>query len=135
VLNDYDNKILFLTTGNINPHNKIYSKNERAMLDHEGNAIEKEDRRSYIVDAIVVPEKMECAAFVGEIEARVINKNQADVTLHNSNLLVNETEEYRYVKEANIGANVIGNLAERMELDGKLSQLKISIGSCNIHDS
>ena len=34
------------------------------MLDHEGNIIEKEDRRSYIVDAAVVPEKMECAAFV-----------------------------------------------------------------------
>ena len=129
MLNDFNNKILFLTTGNINPHNKIYSENELAMLDHEGNMIEKENRRSYIVDAIVVPEKMECAAFVGEIEARAINKNLADITLHNSNLLVNETEEYRSVKEANIGAKIIGNLAERMDLDGKISQLKMPIGS------
>ena len=27
VLHDYDNKILFLTTGNINPHNGINSEN------------------------------------------------------------------------------------------------------------
>ena len=135
VLNDYNNKILFLTTGNINPHNKIYSENEQAMLDHEGNMIEKEDRRSYIVDAVVVLENMKCAAFVGEVETRVINNNLEDITLHNSDLLVKKTEEYRSVKEANIEANIIGNLAERMELDGKLSQLKMSIGSCNMHNS
>ena len=64
VLNDYDNKILFLTTRNVNPHNKIYSENERAMLDHEGNITEKEDRKSCIVDVIVVPEKMACEDFV-----------------------------------------------------------------------
>ena len=64
MLNDCKNKILFLTTGNVNPHNKIYSENERAMLDHEGNVIEKEYRRSYIMDAVVVQEKMECADFV-----------------------------------------------------------------------
>ena len=46
--------------------NKIYSENDLAILDHEGNVIEKEDIRSYIVDAIVVPEKMECADFVGK---------------------------------------------------------------------
>ena len=40
-LNDYDYKILFLTTGNVNPHSKIYSENERAMLDHECNIREK----------------------------------------------------------------------------------------------
>ena len=38
-LNGYDNEILFLTTGNINPHNKIYSENERYVLDHEGNVM------------------------------------------------------------------------------------------------
>ena len=65
MLNDYNNRILFLTTGNINTHNKIYSENERAMLDHEGNMIEREDKRSCAVDAVVVLEKMECAAFVG----------------------------------------------------------------------
>ena len=43
VLNDYNNKILFLITGTVNPHNKIYSENEQAILDHEGNMIEKED--------------------------------------------------------------------------------------------
>ena len=53
---------------------------------------------------------MECEDFVGEVEAKVINKNIAHVTLRNSNLLVNETEENRYLKEANIGANIIGNL-------------------------
>ena len=65
VLNDYNNKFLFLTTGNINPHNKIYSENDRSMLDDEGNVIGKEDRRSYVVHAVVVLENMECAAFVG----------------------------------------------------------------------
>ena len=135
LLNYFYNNILFLTTGKINQHNEIYSENELAMLDREGKTIEKEDRRSYVADGIVVPEKMECAVFVGEIEARVINKNLAEIKLHNSNLLVNETEEYRSVKEANIGANIIANLAERMELDGKLSQLKMSIGSCNMHYS
>ena len=66
VLNDHDDKILFLTTYNVNTHNKIYSENERAMLDHEVNMIEKEDRRSYIMDAVVVTERMKCAAFVGK---------------------------------------------------------------------
>ena len=33
VLND-DNAMLFLTTGNKNPHNSIYSENEQDMLDH-----------------------------------------------------------------------------------------------------
>ena len=59
VLNEYDNKTLFLTTGRINMHNEKYSENERAMLDHEVNAIEKEDRKSYVVDTVVVPEKVE----------------------------------------------------------------------------
>ena len=104
------------------------------MLDHEGNMIEKEDRRSYIVDAIIVLEKKECAAFVEEIEARVINKNLTDVTLRNSNLLANETKEYISVKKSNIGANVIGNLAKRMEFEGKLFQIKMSIVPYNMHN-
>ena len=77
----------------------------------------KKDKRSYVVDAMVVPEKIECAAFVGIIEARVINKNLADITLHTINLLVNETEEYRSVKEANPWSNLIGNLAESSNQD------------------
>ena len=40
-LNDYDNQNIFLTISNINPHNKIYSENERAIIDYEGNMIEK----------------------------------------------------------------------------------------------
>ena len=78
---------------------------------------------------------MECAAFVGEVKTRVINNNLEDITLHNSDLLVKETEECRLMKEENIEANELGNLAERIELDGKLSQLKISIDSCNMHYS
>ena len=35
------------------------------MLDHEGNAIEKEGRHSCVVCAVVVLEKMEFIAFVG----------------------------------------------------------------------
>ena len=69
------------------------------------------------------------------IEARVNNKSIVDVTFHSSNLLVNETEEDRSVKEANIEDNIIGNVSERMELDVKLSQLNIVIGSCNMHNS
>ena len=41
VLNNYDNNILLLTTDNMNLHNKIYSENERAMIDHEGNITKK----------------------------------------------------------------------------------------------
>ena len=70
-----------------------------------------------------------------EIEARVINNDLEDSTLHNRDLLVKETEEFRSEKEANLEANVIGNLAERIELDGKLSQLNIPISSCNAHCS
>ena len=98
MLDDYDNRILSLTTGNINPHNEIYSENERSMIDNEGNKIEKEDRRSYIVDAVVIPEKMGCASFLGEIETRVINSNLEDTTLHNSDLLVKETKECGSIK-------------------------------------
>ena len=38
-------------------------------------------------------------------------------------------------QEANDEANIFGNLAEKMELDGKLYHLKMSIGSCKIHNS
>ena len=71
-LNDHDDKILFLTTYNVNTHNKIYSENERAMLDHEGNIIEKEDRKSYLAHAVFVPEKVEYASFVGEIKIELL---------------------------------------------------------------
>ena len=47
--------MLLLTTVIINPNNTIYSQ---AMLDHEVNAIEKEDRKYYVVDDVVVPEKI-----------------------------------------------------------------------------
>ena len=63
MLNDYDNKQM--KTNNTNPHSKIYYENERDMLDHGGNAREKEHSKSYIVHVVVVPEKMQCAAFVG----------------------------------------------------------------------
>ena len=45
------------------------------MIDHEGKIKEKEDRRSCIVDSIVVPENMECAAFAGEAQTTVITSN------------------------------------------------------------
>ena len=48
VLNDYCNKMLFLATGNVNQHIKIYSENQRAVLNHERNTIEKEDRELHV---------------------------------------------------------------------------------------
>ena len=56
------------------------------MLDHEGNIIEKKHRKSCIVDSISVPEKMECAAFVGGVENRAITDNVKDISFHNSDL-------------------------------------------------
>ena len=38
-------------------------------------------------------------------------------------------------QEANDEANIFGNLAEKMELDGKLYHLKMPIGSCKMHNS
>ena len=73
--------------------------------------------------------------FWGELVARVNNNNLEVVTLNDRCILFKETKEFISIKEDNVEANVIGNLAERMELDGKLSQLKISIGSCNMHNS
>ena len=64
-LNDYEK--IFLTIGNFNPHNKIYSENERVMFYNAGNMRKKEDRRSYVGGAVVVPEKMGCAASVKEM--------------------------------------------------------------------
>ena len=89
--NDYENKILFLTTGNVNPHSKIYSENERAMLDHECNIREKWYRKYYIVDAVVSLENMKVAGFLGEVETRVINNNIENTNLYNSDLLVKKT--------------------------------------------
>ena len=97
VLNDYNNMHTSIT-GNVNPHNKIYSENELAMLDHKENIIEKEDRWTYVVDAVVVLENMECAAFARKIKTIAINKNLEYITLHNSDLLVKKTEEHRSVK-------------------------------------
>ena len=81
------------------------------MLDHEGNIIEKEDRIYYTVDSVVVPNRWIAHLLWGEIEARVINKHLEDITLHNSDILVKETEEHRSAKEGNIEANAIGNLS------------------------
>ena len=77
---------------------------------------------------------MECAAFVGG-ENRAINDNVKDITFHNSDFLINEDKECESEIEANEKANIIGNLAKRLVLDGKLSQLKMTIGSCNVHCS
>ena len=86
------------------------------------------------MNTVVVPEKMDRADFVGEVETISIKSNLEDITLHNSDILSKETEEYISIKEAILEANVIGNLPERMDLDGNLSQLKISICSCSIHN-
>ena len=49
------------------------------------------------MDAIVAPEKIEFKAFDGEVETRFINSNIENVTLHNSDILVKKTEEFRPV--------------------------------------
>ena len=51
----------------LNEHDKKYISDnyERSMLGYEGNIKWKEDRKSYVVNAVVAPEKMECTAFVG----------------------------------------------------------------------
>ena len=105
------------------------------MLHHEGNTIEKERRKSCTVDSMSVPEKIEFAAFFREVENSTIDDHVKDVTFHNSNILINEDKECESEIEANEMAKIIGNLAETLSLDGKLSQLKISIGSCNMHCS
>ena len=87
------------------------------------------------MDSVVDPKNIECTAFVGEVENRAIANNIKDTTFHNRNLLINENKECESEIEANKKANIIGNLAERLALDGKLSQLKMSIGSCNMHCS
>ena len=53
----------------------------------------------------------------------------------NSNLLVKETEECRSINESNSKSKIIGTMSERIELDGKIYQLHMSIGSCSMHDS
>ena len=57
VLNDNDFKVLFLTIGQIDPHNKMHGENERTMLDHEGNTIDKEHRKSHVVVSMSVQRK------------------------------------------------------------------------------
>ena len=84
------------------------------MIDHEVNIIEKEDRKSYIACSLVVLEDIECAAFVGEIETRVINSNLQDDTTHNRDISVKDTEEHTSEEEDNKEANVIRNLSERI---------------------
>ena len=106
VLNDKNIKVLFLTIGQIDPYSKICGENERSMLDHKCNLIEKEHRNS---------EKMEFADFVRGVENRAINDNMKDVTFHNSNFLINEDEECESEIEANEKANIIGYLGERLD--------------------
>ena len=129
MLNDNDNKMLFLKTSNKNSHDKIYFENEQFMLDHEVTTTEKEGRRSRIVDSIVTPKKMECADFVKEVETRVIDSIIQNASTCDSDLLFNKTEEHRSEEKDNEEAIMIGNLAEMMDLEGKLYQFKISIGS------
>ena len=42
-----------------------------------------------------MPENMECVAFVGKVETRVINNNVENTNLHKSDLLVQNAEEYK----------------------------------------
>ena len=53
---------------------------------------------------------------------------------HNSDILVRETEKFRSINESNVEANIIGNLSERIDLDDKISKLKMSIGSYRMHN-
>ena len=50
---------------------------------------------------------MEHAAFVGEVETRVINSDLKETIAHTSDIVVKETEEHRSLKEANSEANLI----------------------------
>ena len=57
-LNGYGNAMVFFTTCNMNPHDKTCSENEQNVIDREQCIIEKKDKKSYFVDALVVPEKI-----------------------------------------------------------------------------
>ena len=71
----YDNKTLFLVTESTGPHDKMYSENDRSMLDHDGNTIEKVIRKYCVVGDLVAPEKIEYADSVEKVKDRVINSN------------------------------------------------------------
>ena len=109
-----NNNVLFLTSGSINPHSKIFSENERAMVDHEGNMREKSERTAIILEDIALDPEMEAAAFISDVETRHTSNDNFDTTLHD---------------------DVIDNLGDKLRLDGELSKLKMAIGACDVNES
>ena len=81
VLSQTNNKnVLFLTSGFIDPHIKIFSENERAMVDHEGNMREKSERIAIVLEDIALDPEREAAAFISDVETRHTSNNNSDAT-------------------------------------------------------
>ena len=114
VLNNKDLKVLFLIQGIINLYSTIYSENEPTILDHEDNIKERPKRVLIPMDDILSNLEMESAAIISEIETEKVLSNYYNKSLY---------------------YNIINNLAEKLELDGELSKIKMSLGLCNIHRS
>ena len=84
------------------------------MLDYKGNVKERPKRVSIPMDDISSDLEIELAAIISEIETEKVSSNYYNKSLH---------------------YNIINNLAEKLELDGELSNIKISLGSCNVYRS
>ena len=84
------------------------------MLDHKDNVKERSKRVSILMNNIPSNLEIELAAVVSEIETEKVSSNYYNKLLH---------------------YNIINNLVEKLELDGKLSKIKISLDLCNMHKS
>ena len=95
-----------------NQYNKVFAINKDNILDTEGNIIERNQYISIITESIDRDEKIEAAAAVSSVEITTMNNNFKDE-----------------ISVINIG---VDNLSSKLQLDGAMSQFKISVESCSL---
>ena len=65
--------IYMLTTGQFNPHDDSYAKNEDQIMDWEGNMVENKHRTKTLLSEVEDNEAMADSVPVSDIESRDIN--------------------------------------------------------------
>ena len=66
--------VYLLTPSHFNPHDDAYTKNERNMVDWEGNMIDKQDRQTILLTQIEEDLTMSVSMMVSRVETNLVNQ-------------------------------------------------------------
>ena len=108
-----------MTTGTINPYDRIYSENKENMIDYDGNIQGLTKKTTILLDDVQISKKNEVSALISNIKSDHIDKIIND---HSST--TDSITECFYKEDY-----IITNLEDKLKLNRKLSKLKIAIGT------